>query len=465
MIPELRPHQIGDIEWIRREGRGLLANEPGLGKSRSAIAAFDGGRNLVVAPNLVIEGGTWADELGRWSQHPDRWQVVPYSQLNERVKTARGGTTPIESLREQVRGHYDALIVDEAHYTKGRKSSWTWAVEEIAGNSDSVLEMTGTPIPNWAQEIYPILRVVYPEEQKRGSGKFGGFWRWANEWFDTTPTRFSGGNPVVGKLLACNLMCEARPATDPCEHYYEFAAANFGSRFRRILRSDVLDDLPPMLGPLDIHTPMDQAQTRMYRELKKNWASTTVNGQEILAWSQGALNVALDKVTTSAWCLDPVGPACGGKFETLRYELESRARPTVVFAHYRVSVEGAANIARQVGARVGYVHGGVSDAKAGKVVRDFKAGELDVLVGSLETLSEGLTLTQADMAIFVEMSYKPSRNEQGRRRIHRMGQTHPVTVHEYLTPNTVDERKRELLAVKTDHQLRMLTAAEFSALL
>ena len=465
MTMDLRPHQVEDIEWIHREGRGLLANEPGLGKSRSAIEAFDGGRNLVIAPNLVIEGGTWSDELAKWSSHADRWQVVPYSRLNQRSKTARGGTTPIEALQEEVQGNYDAVIVDEAHYTKGRKSSWTWAVEEIARHSGSVLEMTGTPILNWAHEIFPILRVVYQEEQKRGSGKYGSFWRWAGEWFDTTPTRFSGGSPVVGNLKACNIYCEARPPEDPCEHYYEFARENFGAKYRRMLRDDVLKDLPPLLGPLAIQTPMDTVQRRMYRELKKNYSTFTEDGSEILTWTQGSLNVALDKLTTSAWCVEPKGPAKGGKFEMLRYELEARSRPTLVLAHYRVSVEGAADVARQIGARVGYVHGGVPDRQSGQAIRDFKAGKLDVLVGSLETLSEGHTLTAADMVIFLETSYKPSRNTQGLRRVHRIGQTRPVTAHDYLTPNTVDERKRELLAVKTDHQMRLLTAAEFAALL
>src|SRR5690606_36501749 len=74
----------GDIEWIRRVRRGLLGNEPGTGKSRSAIEAFDGGNNLVIAPALVIEGGTWADEIAKWSDHPENWTVVSYSQLNVR---------------------------------------------------------------------------------------------------------------------------------------------------------------------------------------------------------------------------------------------------------------------------------------------------------------------------------------------------------------------------------------------
>jgi len=134
-------------------------------------------------------------------------------------------------------------------------------------------------------------------------------------------------------------------------------------------------------------------------------------------------------------------------------------------AHYRDTVEACVRVAESVGARVGAVHGGVSKDAKSRAVADFKSGRSDVLVGSLETLAEGLTLTVADMAIFVEKSYKPSRNEQAMRRVHRMGQERPVTILDYVTPDTVDERKREALATKTDQQMRVLSAAQFAAML
>jgi SNF2 family DNA or RNA helicase len=101
----------------------------------------------------------------------------------------------------------------------------------------------------------------------------------------------------------------------------------------------------------------------------------------------------------------------------------------------------------------------------GDAVQGFKDGKLDVLVGSLETIAEGLQLTVADTAIFVETSYKPYRNEQAKNRVHRLGQTRPVTILDYVTPNTVDEKKRALLREKTEDQIRYLSAGEFKRLL
>lgn len=459
----LAKHQEEGIAWIHRVKRGLLGDEPGLGKSRVAIEAFnDLDRVLVIAPSMVISGGTWTDELAKWAKHPERFTVAPYSMLNARVKTGAKGTKPVKQLRPEFQGYWDAVIVDEAHYTKGRSTSWTWAVEEIAKNSGYVLEMTGTPMPNWAHELYTLLRVIWPDQAKPGA-LFGSFWRWAEEWFQVSPSPFSSTGQVIGGLRKCDRECSKKSPLDPCEHFEDFSRRNLGDRFLRRLRDECLD-LPELTQQV-IRVEMNTSQKRLYRELKTELITTTDSGQELVAWTNGSKQVMLDRLTTSDWMLDPKGEApTGGKFDQLRFDLENRSRPTLVLAHYRQTVEACVEVARSLKLSAAAVHGGVSEALKSQAIADFKAGRLDVLVGSLETLAEGLTLTVADMAIFVEMSYKPSRNEQARYRVHRMGQTRPVTIKEYVTVGTIDERKRVLLAQKTDQQMRVLSAADFRAM-
>lgn len=456
--PPLKEYQRENVEWIQRVKRGLLADEPGLGKSRSALEGFAGaGRVLIVAPNLILETGVWHDEVERWGDDDCKYYVGSYHQLNDRVKTGNGsGTRPVNRLREQFKGHWDAVIVDEAHYIKGRNTSWTWAVDRLAKDSDNMLLLTGTPIPNWAHEVFTLLRAINPEEAKPGA-KYGSFWRWAERWFDCSPTVHSRGMPVAGELLECTSKCLLRNANDPCSHYRDFARANFGAHYMRHLRSDHLD-LPP-IEFLDISTDMERDARNAYRELRDDFA-TRIDNNDILSWSQGSKNVMLDKMTTSPWLLHKKGEPRGGKFEQLRHDLGNRTRPTLVLAHYRDSVEAAARVGESVGARTAYIHGGTTDRQNASAIKRFKAGKLDVLVGSLETLSEGLTLTVADEAIFLERSYKPSRNEQATFRVYRMGQDKAVTIRRYITPRSVDSGKEKLLATKTDRQMRVLSAAE-----
>lgn len=464
----LMAHQASAIEWVGQVGRGLLADEPGLGKTRTAIEAFSGPEYenvLVVAPAMVIDGGTWREELEKWADHPERFTIVPYTSLNERAKTAKGGSTVLDTPKDEYNRAWDAIILDEAHYIKGRKTKWTLALKDLSTISGDVLQLTGTPMPNWANELFSLIQVLRPTESGRGQ-KYGSYWRWVDEWFKQSKVYGAKNDRAmkIDGLAACSIRCSIRAANDPCEHFHEFVAENLGDQFLRRLRDDVLGDLPP-LTEASISVDLDTGARRMYKELKKEYFSLTEDGSEVIAWSEGSLNVMIDKITTSPWLLEQEGEPRGGKFDRLKFDLENRSQPTLVLAHYRDSVEASKRVAELAGARAAAVHGGVSRKARAQHIADFKAGKLDVLVGSLETISEGITLTQADMAIFVEKSYKPSRNEQAMRRVHRIGQTRPVTVLDYVAPGTVDANKRGLLRQKTDQQMRVLTAGKMRLLL
>lgn len=473
---------------MRELKRALNCDEPGLGKSRQAVDASVG-KTAICAPKMILDGGVWDTEIEKWAADPELFETAAFTTLNKRTevlkndqgKMVRPGTSPLKVLRRQD-WDVDTLIVDEAHYCKGRNTSWTWAVEQIAKNASYVYLLTGTPIVNWAPELFNLLRLLFPDECAPGK-EFGSYWRWVAEWFEVEKVekrklrdgRVLEAHRKIGDLRACEPACLERPAWDPCEHYGEFIRANLDGRMIRRLRDDVLDDLPP-LQQVEIECPMTGEQKRVYSKLKKEFVAQVKDGTALIAWGAGALNVLLDRVTTG------VGIATAGqegvtsdsleyltahsaKLNRLEFDLKNRSRPTLVFAHYRHSVEAATLVARKVGARAEYIHGGTSPGERGRRVRAFQRGEIDVLVGSLETLSEGLTLTAADLLIFLEKSFKPSRNEQALRRFHRMGQDRPCTALDYVAPRTVDAAKRRLLAVKSDRAMRFLSAQDFADLL
>lgn len=463
--PPLHGYQQEGIEWLRRTGRGLLADEPGLGKSRQMIEASTG-PTLVIAPAMVIASGTWEDEITRWADDPSRFLVAPYTGLNVREKTGtnRSATRPTNQVKPEYLRRWQTVIVDEAHYVKGRNTSWTGAVNQIARGSDQLYLATGTPIANWAHELWTLLRMLRPDQAAPGK-ELGSYWRWVESWFLVTPSRYNAEARDISDLKACRIECLQRPAHDPCQHYKDFTDANLGRQLLRRLRDECLD-LPPVTEQ-QVQTPLSATGRRVYRQMKKDYlAYVEQDAEPVVAWNVGSRNDLLDLITVSEWLLgDRTSQPRGGKLDMLRADLESRSRPTLVLAHHQSVVEACCAVARSVGASAEYVHGKVSANVAGNHIKRFKAGKLDVLVGSLETVAEGMTLVAADMAIFVERSYKPYRNVQARRRVHRLGQTRPVTIREYITPHTVDSGKTKLLETKTDRQMRMLSARDFAAIL
>lgn len=459
---QLRPYQQVGLEFLRANPRAFLADEMGLGKSAQMTLAAEG-RTLVVAPAMVLDGGTWDDEIMKWA--PERsgdFTQVAYSSLVQ-----RDGRRVLPIAKPEYRTRWDTVILDEAHYIKGRNTSWTKALRPILKKAGRVILASGTPIPNWAPELFEALCAMYPEKAKPG-GELGSYWRWAAMWFDTTPDKIyirgvEKEIKKVGDLLACKPECAGRPVLDPCEHHREFFRANLGDRFLMRLRDDVLTDLPPLTIER-VNTPMTKKQQKAYDAMRDTYLAEMGDGALRVAWSSSARHVMLDKIASGLGILDESGDplAESGKLQRLAYDLGERTRPTLVVAHFRRSVEAAHAVAEKTGLRSAYVHGGIGRAARGQIVADFKAGKLDVLCGSLDTVAEGLTLTVADMVIFLETSFKPSRNQQAMRRIHRIGQDRPCTALDYCTPDSIDSGKRELVAAKTDHQIRILTESQMA---
>src|SRR5690625_6707236 len=87
---------------------------------------------------------------------------------------------------------------------------------------------------------------------------------------------------------------------------------------------------------------MGRDQKRIYKEFKQDFLAE-VDGQEVITWTTGARSVALDRVTDYDWLVQESETRTaiprGGKFDQLRLVLESRDRPTVVFAHFSDKVE------------------------------------------------------------------------------------------------------------------------------
>lgn len=451
--PELRPFQVEGVDFLRLAGRGFLGDEMGLGKSATAIAASEG-ETLIVAPSMVLQAGTWDDELAKFADDPERFTTVPYSQL----APARSA-----SLKEAFRRRWDTIIFDEAHYLKGRGTLRTNVGQTLAGWGKRVYLLSGTPIPNYAHELFTLLQILCPDEAGPGL-RFGSYWRWAGEYFNISPDRYSQYN--VGGLFGCSSACDERPTSDPCDHYRRFAAENLPDDvFLRRLRVQVLPELPG-LTEVEVATPMGPEQAKAYRSMKKDMVAS-VDGEMVVAWSQSAKHIQLDRLSTGLSMLGAadIDPADNGKLARLAEDLSGRKRgdaPVLVMAHYRATVQACFEVAKSLGLRAALVHGNVAAADRTRAIRAFQRGKLDVLVGSLETLSEGVTLIEADTVIFVEKSWKPSRNEQALYRVHRLGQTKEVTAIDYVTHKTVDAGKRELLRTKTDHQIRTLTAAEIA---
>ena len=132
----------------------VLADDPGLGKTRQAIdaAVLCGSvHNLVVCPASVRLG--WLQEIEENVGHTRGWEILSY---NGAVKIHRAPT----------REKYDSLILDEAHFVKTSESARTQAIlgaDGFAHRAHNIWGLTGTPVLNRPREMYPILATLAAE--------------------------------------------------------------------------------------------------------------------------------------------------------------------------------------------------------------------------------------------------------------------------------------------------------------
>lgn len=429
------------VEWLRAHPRAMLGDDPGMGKTRQLLLAAEG-RTLVVAPAMIHDAGVWVGERDKWRPDLDI-TCVSYSSLS-----ARDGRKVLPEPRKEYREHWDTVIFDEAHYLKSRDSMRTRTALKL--KSDRFWLATGTPIPNWAHELYVPLRFMWGKDDKR----YTSYWRWVEDWFSTWKP--SWGGTKIESLRGCN--CQEQN----CRHWVEFARENLGDRFLRREREAGM--LPP-LTEQHWTLPARKEQARVYAELKESYiAWVGENNQEVSAWSEGELFGLLARVAVGLELVTDTRSSA--KMDHCLELLADRAHlATLVLTHHRATATGLAARLKEANIGCEVVNGETPRSARGTLVQRFQAGEVPVLVGGLDVISEGLTLTAADAAIFVEHAWRPSTNEQAMRRIHRIGQTKPVTVHHLWTADTVDSAIRGLLQEKTDHQIRALTAAQFAALL
>jgi SNF2 family DNA or RNA helicase len=357
---------------------------------------------------------------------------------------------PRVPLRSELKRRWGTVIVDEAHYIKGRKTWWSGCVQELGNYTDRVILLTGTPLQNWAHEAFTLLQMIYPEKAKAGA-ELGSYWRWVKRWFQVG-SHWSQYD--VGDLL-------------PGLTWEEFRAQTWGENYLLRLRENCLD-LPPLtIQPWKVH--MGAEQKRVYKQLKKDYVTWLDSGAEVSAWSTAGQVTQLAKCATGLEVLDPShGHKGSAKLKALEELLIDRPRQTLVVGHFQNTVEACSRAAKRAGRTAAVVHGQTPKSQRVHAIRAFQSGTIDVLCASVGTISEGLTLHQSgcDQIIRVEKSWVPSRNEQVVRRLHRIGQENPVLCIDLCTVGTMDEKQDDLLKKKTDqqalalgiHELRRLAA-------
>lgn len=183
------PHQIVGSNWLEGRGFGILADEPRVGKTGSAIMAADtrGARTILVV--------TTASGRGVWKRGFADWSVMdrPLQILTGQIKLAPETRVVVvgwpslnqSAIRVQLLAReWDVLILDEGHYAKSFSAKRTEAVygalmedglalgrQGLVRKAKATWVLTGTPMPNSPFDLYPVLRACAQGKLLADEGK------------------------------------------------------------------------------------------------------------------------------------------------------------------------------------------------------------------------------------------------------------------------------------------------------
>ncbi len=404
----LYPYQRVGADWMRSVPRGILGDDPGLGKTiQSLTAVYREPRVLIVTLNSVKSH--WEAHIRNWLQrdvcvctgthlerqraldkHPD-WVIINHEML-------RGGSVGYTGIVEH---EWDAVIVDEAHKLQGRKSAQSLGAARL--KSPRLYLLTGTPIWNHPDSLWRILNLLEPQ-------RFNSYWRFVMEYCDTQQTNW--GLDILGFRL------------DTLERLRSIVAPYLLRR----RKEEVLPDLPAKRRQL-IEYDLSDSQRRAYREMKRRLRLVTEDGDLLRVYDNAMVALGQLRLLCDAPQLIGLPPGVNPKDEVLDDLLETlldRERKVILFTWHKVYAEYLA--ARYTRYGVSLVTGDTPHRD--RELQAFRQ-ETDkhLLVATIGAAGTGIDLVEATAAIFAEGTHVPTLNAQAEDRLHRIGQKTDVIIY------------------------------------
>jgi SNF2 family DNA or RNA helicase len=445
----LYPFQRAGVKFMATAGRALNADEMGLGKSVQTVMTLeelgdDAYPALIVCPNSMKY--VWQDEFRSWAPHR-RVSVAggTAKARREAIELVSKGTYDVvvinwESLRSHTRLAaypsvslsdaekelkelnyipFATVVADEAHRGKDPRAKQTRALWYLGDRAGNAFALSGTPIANSPEDCWALMRFVSPDEYPVKS-----------KWIDRYGLQ--SWSPY-GTLQVVGLKAEHRDELfrimDP--------------RFIRRTKDAVLTQLPPKVYATRT-VEMGAKQRRAYEQMRKHMVAELDNGALVASNPLTHLTRLLQFAAATAE-LGPDGnpvmtePSCKvDALEELAEELGG-AKAVVFTQSVQLARMCSARLER-LGYRHGAITGDVPTTDRMGYIRRFQEGDLQFMVVTLGAGGEGITLTAAQTAIFLQRSFSLPKNLQAEDRLHRIGQTGSVEIIDVVTQGTAETR-------------------------
>jgi SWI/SNF-related matrix-associated actin-dependent regulator 1 of chromatin subfamily A len=423
------PHQVEAIEYLKGKVSVPLFDEQGLGKTKIVIEALcsnmergmiDGA--LIICKKHLIE--MWKDEI---ETHSHLKYIVLRGSRNEKGMRFMGYAQFYIINYESVIGEVNrlrmflgvrrmAIVLDESHRIKNPNAKTTQAIMELREYARKRIIVTGTPIANrpidlWAQFYFldggELLGTSYQDFKKR---------------YDV------------------NL--QQNHLNDEGTRFHALRSLILSQSIRR-LKDGVLE--LPEKRYFDKYVSLEGDQRKLYDQLRQKLfiEITGIDGKEIVDRSDEILKklIRLAQIASNPFLIDKSYSETPIKFtqlDVLLEEIFGRGEKAIVWSCFVENIRVLYRRYRQYGALM--LYGDLPIDKRNAVVRQFMSnGEIKMLIANPAVAKEGLTLTSANNAIYLDRNFNLVDYLQSQDRIHRISQTKECNIYKIVALGTIDE--------------------------
>ena len=428
---ELRSYQRAGFEWLSRLAMwapgACLADDMGLGKTIQALALLleraPLGPCLIIGPTSL--GFNWQREARKFAP------TLKFSLIRKTadIDDAAPGAFDVMYMSYDLAARnvdwagartWATLVLDEAQAIKNADTQRARAIHQL--DAEFSLALTGTPLENHTGELWSLMRVVAPG--------------------------------LLGSRAEFR-----RKFQIPIEHHQDATrraglAAAISPFVLRRLKREVALDLPERADVrLDIE--LSAKERGAYETFRRAALASLASGTEDKRkrFELLAAITRLRQLACHSRLVDPAAPARSSKVEVLIEKLldvHEEGHRALVFSQFTSLLDMIAEALEETPLRVAILTGKTSAARRAKLVDAFQAGEYDVFLLSIKAGGVGLNLTRASFVFHIDPWWNPAVEDQATDRVHRIGQTEPVTVYRLIALGTIEETIYELHETKRE---------------
>jgi superfamily II DNA or RNA helicase len=420
-------------------GRALLSDEVGLGKTieagliikelltRGMVKRF----LVLTVPSLVDQ---WEEELSDKFGLSTATTNHPVARGDPRqFWTGHAGiVASLHTLKQPAHvaiareTQWDILVVDEAHYLRNRESQAWQAVNSLP--RQFLLLLTATPVQNSIEELYNLVTLLQPGQLP-------------------TPKEFRA------RFLNPKRPCEPR---EP-----EELRRLLGQVMIRNTRANAGLKLPPRRAETVLFEPDDAERAFWQRwEGELRLALAQLGAAQSSFWgrlllqtagsSPEAWRSALEKFpnpeAARAWReQSPLESSWKRKCELIPPLTRSEGG-VVIFTQFLHTQSALAHYLRAANVSAFVVNGSTPAAERQPITEEFRRQGGALLLTHSGT--EGRNLQFSHRLVNFDLPWNPMEIEQRIGRLHRLGQQHPVQIHNFVQAGTLQEHLLHILQEK-----------------